>query len=180
MGRTHTVTRRVEFRDTDAAGIAHFSTFFTAFEAAEHDLLRSLGLSVKLAVEGGTVSFPRVSASCQYRRPLTFEQRYAIEVAVGRLGRSSVTYVGTFRELDAATGDILTDTPPIAEATVTAVCVRLDADGPMAAVELPTVVRTALAPYLISADTSDGAADDRTASQGDSGPTRWIGRLDNR
>jgi 4-hydroxybenzoyl-CoA thioesterase/acyl-CoA thioester hydrolase len=28
-------TRRVEFRDTDAAGIMHFSVFFTAMESAE-------------------------------------------------------------------------------------------------------------------------------------------------
>jgi 4-hydroxybenzoyl-CoA thioesterase/acyl-CoA thioester hydrolase len=38
--------RRVEFRDTDAAGIMHFSTFFNRMEEAEHELLRTLGTSV--------------------------------------------------------------------------------------------------------------------------------------
>ncbi len=63
-------TRRVEFRDTDAAGIVHFSAFFPMMEAAEHEMLRSLGLSVlpKDTGESGVpaVTWPRVSASCNY------------------------------------------------------------------------------------------------------------------
>ena len=39
-------TRRVEFADTDAAGIAHFSAFFAWMEETEHEFLRSRGLSV--------------------------------------------------------------------------------------------------------------------------------------
>ena len=30
-------TRRVEFRDTDMAGIMHFSAFFTVLESVEHE-----------------------------------------------------------------------------------------------------------------------------------------------
>ncbi|MCG8653286.1 MAG: hypothetical protein MI861_25835, partial [Pirellulales bacterium] len=40
---TFSTKRRVEFRDTDAAGIVHFSAFFPMMEAAEHEMLRSLG-----------------------------------------------------------------------------------------------------------------------------------------
>ena len=43
--------RRVEFRDTDAAGIMHFSTYFTYMEEVEHEFLRSLGTSVDLPLE---------------------------------------------------------------------------------------------------------------------------------
>ena len=39
-------SRRVEFRDTDAAGIMHFSTYFTYMEEAEHELFRRLGTTV--------------------------------------------------------------------------------------------------------------------------------------
>ena len=39
-------TRRVEFRDTDAAGIMHFASFFPLMESVEHEFLRHLGLSV--------------------------------------------------------------------------------------------------------------------------------------
>jgi len=174
MGRVHTVTRRVEFRDTDAAGIAHYSTFFTAFEAAEHDFLRSLGLSVKLTLEDGTYSFPRVQASCQYRRPLVFEQPYAIEVAVTRLGRSSVTYAGTFREVDPESGQP-SRAAPLAEASVTAVCVRLGEGGPLAAVELPGQFRRALAPYLVSTRGDDSALERRQPSPARRAPGKPAG-----
>src|SRR3984893_8862096 len=46
MSEPYRTTRRVEFRDTDAAGIAHFSAFFFYMESVEHEFLRSLGLSV--------------------------------------------------------------------------------------------------------------------------------------
>src|SRR5213078_989612 len=39
-------TRRVEFADTDMAGIVHFANFFRYMESAEHEFLRSHGLSV--------------------------------------------------------------------------------------------------------------------------------------
>jgi acyl-CoA thioesterase FadM len=41
-----TWNRRVEFAETDAAGIVHFSSFFLYMEQAEHALFRSLGLSI--------------------------------------------------------------------------------------------------------------------------------------
>ncbi len=45
------ITRRVEFGDTDMAGIMHFSNFFRFMEVAESDFLRSRGLNVSW-VEG--------------------------------------------------------------------------------------------------------------------------------
>ena len=62
MVATYKTTRRVEFRDTDAAGIMHFSAFFTRMEEAEHELIRHIGLSVFDRDEEGTISWPRVSA----------------------------------------------------------------------------------------------------------------------
>ena len=65
--------RRVEFRDTDAAGIMHFSAFFVYMEQAEHELLRSLGLSVVAHDDEGEISWPRISATCDFRNPARFE-----------------------------------------------------------------------------------------------------------
>ena len=39
-------TRRVEFSDTDMAGIVHYANFFRFMETAEHGFYRSLGFSV--------------------------------------------------------------------------------------------------------------------------------------
>jgi len=38
--------RRVEFSDTDTAGIMHYSNYFRFMETAEHGFFRSLGLSI--------------------------------------------------------------------------------------------------------------------------------------
>ena len=40
------VVRRVEFSDTDMAGIMHYSNFFRFMETAEHGFFRSLGFSI--------------------------------------------------------------------------------------------------------------------------------------
>ena len=86
------VSRIVEFGDTDMAGIVHFANFFRFFEAAEHAYLRACGLSVVTTWEGQKITFPRVSASCDYLRPARFEDELATEVRVERIGRSSITY----------------------------------------------------------------------------------------
>ena len=49
MTTPFTTTRRVEFGDTDMAGIMHFANFFRFMESAETSFLHSLGLSVSLA-----------------------------------------------------------------------------------------------------------------------------------
>lgn len=85
--------RRVEFRDTDAAGIVHFSAFFFWMESAEHELLRAADVCV-VDHESGPVeaSWPRVAASCDYTRAVRFGDEVDIAVSVDEIGRTSVTY----------------------------------------------------------------------------------------
>jgi len=111
--------RRVEFRDTDAAGIAHFSVFFNYMEEAEHELLRSIGSSVLLQDDAGTTSWPRVAVSCDYRGAVRFEDDLAIEVRVERLGEKSVTYAFRFHHQDR----------DVAEGRITAVYCRVGPAG---------------------------------------------------
>ncbi|HEX6961422.1 MAG TPA: thioesterase family protein [Lacipirellula sp.] len=85
-------SRLVEFHDTDMAGIMHFASFFVYMESAEHELLRSLGLSVHSRLEDEHISFPRVSASCDYVSPARCEEVLDIAVTVTRIGAKSVTY----------------------------------------------------------------------------------------
>jgi 4-hydroxybenzoyl-CoA thioesterase/acyl-CoA thioester hydrolase len=127
-------TRRVEFRDTDAAGIAHFSAFFVYMEQAEHELFRSLGTSVVTRDEEGEICWPRVRASCEYRNPAKFEDLLDVEVTVERLGRKSVTYAFRFTRdgLEIATGRVMT------------VCCRIRPGSPPAAIEIPSWLRERL------------------------------------
>ena len=86
MSEAFTTTRLVEFRDTDAAGIVHFATFFDWMEEVEHEFLRQLGLSVMMTDDNIRISFPRVHASCDYQSSLQFEDVVDIEMTVQQLG----------------------------------------------------------------------------------------------
>jgi acyl-CoA thioester hydrolase len=124
---TYQTTRRVEFRDTDAAGIMHFSAFFNYMEQVEHEFLRHLGLSVITRDEEGTISWPRVSASCDYRGAVQFEDILDVEVQVVRQGEKSVTYAFAFSH----------GKRPVAQGQLTTVCCRLDAKAPPRSIPIP-------------------------------------------
>ena len=62
-------------------------------ESAEHELLRTAGLQViERQPDGTEVSWPRVSASCDYVSALRFGEAFDITVSVAATGRSSITY----------------------------------------------------------------------------------------
>src|SRR5205809_824976 len=92
--------RRVEFCETDAAGIVHFSSFFTYMEQAEHELLRQCGTSVIVEQGGEKLSWPRVSVECEYTSAVKFEDVLEIATTIERIGRSSVTYAFRFTHGD--------------------------------------------------------------------------------
>jgi YbgC/YbaW family acyl-CoA thioester hydrolase len=128
--------RRVEFADTDMAGIVHFANFFRYMESAEVEFLRAHGLTVKLGTEFGLISFPRVAAACDYVKPARFEDVLEISVRLERLGRKSATYVFEFTK----------DGELIAHGKVTSVCCRLLPDQQIEPIEIPPQVRKALEP----------------------------------
>src|SRR5258706_13125550 len=111
MPSTHTITRRVEFSDTDLAGIMHFSNFFRFMESAEHDFYRRLGLKlVTRSTDGSSIGWPRVSATCDYKRPLRFEDEVDVTLKVAKKTDKAITYAFAFRKKgdleDAALGAV--------------------------------------------------------------------------
>lgn len=84
--------RRVEFSDTDMAGIVHFSSYYRYMEQTEHAFFRSLGLSIMETRPDGTViGWPRVSASCSFEAPARFEDELDVHLIVERKGVKSLT-----------------------------------------------------------------------------------------
>lgn len=124
--------RRVQFAETDLAGIVHFSWYFRYMEEAEHALWRSLGL--RIAPEGEPLGYPRVAAFCDFKAPLRFEDEFEVHVRVDAVGRRSLRYGFTLRRGD----DIL------ATGSMTSVCVEKRRGEPVKAVELPEAVVTRL------------------------------------
>ena len=127
-------TRRIEFGDTDMAGIVHFANFFRFMEAAECDFLRSRGLSVKMDWQGQAIGFPRVSASCDYVKPARFEEVLDVAVRIDRIGKKSVTYAFEFSR----GGEL------IANGKVTSVCCRALPDNRIEGIEIPAGYRARL------------------------------------
>jgi YbgC/YbaW family acyl-CoA thioester hydrolase len=127
-------TRRIEFADTDMAGIVHFANFFRFMEAAEVEFLRSRGLSVAMVLEGERVSFPRVSASCDYLRPVSFEDVLDVAVRLHKIGRKSVTYAFEFSK----GGEV------VARGQVSSVCCRIGTGLRLEAIEIPVSIREQL------------------------------------
>lgn len=125
--------RRVEFCETDLAGIVHFSNFFRYMEFAEQEFLRSRGLSVAWQQGEETFGFPRVSAQCDYLRPARFEDMLTIAVLIERIGEKSLTYSFEF-----SIGDDL-----IARGNVVCVCCRKSTKG-LESVSIPPALREKL------------------------------------
>ena len=90
--------RRVVFSETDMAGMCHFSILFRYMEDTEHAFLRSLGLSVHAVKPEGIVSFPRVSAQCDFQHPLRFEDEVEIHLRVTEKRVKSIVYDFTFHK----------------------------------------------------------------------------------
>jgi len=120
-------TRRVQWRDTDAAGIAHFSIFFRYMEEVEHDFLRSLGLSVHERGAVEQMSWPRVSVRCDYQSSVRFEDVMEIALSVERIGEKSVTYGQRFT----------CEGRDVASGSITAVCCKLVPGEPPRSMAIP-------------------------------------------
>ncbi|QQL44292.1 acyl-CoA thioesterase [Sulfuriroseicoccus oceanibius] len=92
MERAFRYPVRVEFADTDAAGVAHFSRLLTFIEAAEHAYLKSLGIGVFTDEAGVRSGWPRVDVNFQFRSPMRFGDEGEVAIWLEELGRKSVRY----------------------------------------------------------------------------------------
>ncbi len=135
-----TTRRRVEFRDTDAAGIVHFSAFFFWMESAEHELLRQVGVAVvDRGDDGVDASWPRVSVSCDYTSAIRFGDEVDIAVTIEAIGRTSVTYGFAFSQGERA----------VAKGRVVVVRCRLHPGRKPEAVPIPDPIISRLGAYHI-------------------------------
>ena len=132
-------TRRIEFAETDMAGIVHFANFFRMMESTEHEFFRSLGFSIHSHEDGATIGWPRVSATCDYSRPLRFEDEVEIHLIVAEVRSRSIRYQFIFRKA--------ADGIEVARGTIAAVCATVDkATGKLVAMPIPERIRAAITP----------------------------------
>ena len=127
------VIRRVEFSETDMAGIVHFSNFFRYMEMAEHAFYRSLGHSVIMDGFDPQLGFPRVHAECDYKKPLRFEDFVQVHLLVREKRSRVLSYFFRFSKVDESGAS----PQPVATGMLTVVCVAHYKDGKMEAVPIP-------------------------------------------
>src|SRR5437867_3262679 len=125
------VQRRVEFSDTDMAGIMHFANFFRFMETAEHGFYRSLGFSVMDPDFRPQVGWPRVHAECDYRKPLRFEDIVEIQLLVSEKKSKALSFQFHFRRVNGGAEE------EVARGALTIVCVSRATDGSMKATSIP-------------------------------------------
>lgn len=93
MANSITIRRRVQWIDTDAAGIWHHSVVVRWAEEAEAELHRSLGISEQTF--GAT---PRVRTEWNFGTSVRFDDPVDITLTISALGNSSVTYAIDIRK----------------------------------------------------------------------------------
>lgn len=121
-------TRRVEFCETDLAGIVHFSNFYRYMEQAEHDYFRSIDLkTMQKQPDGSIIGWPRVSATCTFEAPAYYEDQLEIRLSVSRKGVKSLTIEYEFWR----------DETRIARGRMKTVCCHFVHGQPMRSVEIP-------------------------------------------
>lgn len=119
---------RVQFVETDTAGIVHFSNYYRFMEETEREFFRTLGLSIMAPQPDGTViGWPRVRCSCSYESPAFYDDLLEIDLNITRRGVKSLSMEFHFRRGEAtiARGDLKT------------VCCRSVALGKLESIEIP-------------------------------------------
>ena len=142
MSEKFKTSRRVEFRDTDMAGIVHFSNFFLYMEQAEHEFLRGVGLGVIWEFGGQKISWPRVNAECDYRIAIRFDETIDILVSVRRIGSKSVTYGFEFFRGESC----------VADGSMTVVCCLMKHGISPETVSIPDEFVAAIKPFHVDSD----------------------------
>lgn len=120
--------RRVQFAETDLAGLVHFTHFFRYMEEAEHALWRAAGMSIGRAGEHS--GWPRLAATFDFKAPLHFEDEIEIAVRLAKTTQRTLQYEFTIRK-----GDVV-----VGWGTITTAHVSRTRGEPMKALDLPADV----------------------------------------
>ena len=93
MARTFMTERRIRFSHCDPAGIVYFVNFFDMISGAVEDWFRdAVGLPFNEMHIVRRIGFPIVNTGCEFFRPSHLGDMLALELAVAKLGRSSIEF----------------------------------------------------------------------------------------
>ena len=91
VGSTHYFALRVYIEDTDLGGVVYYANYLRFLERARSDLLRSLGIDQRGAIESGRGVYAVAELHIQYRRPAKLDDELVIASYVQEIrGATSV------------------------------------------------------------------------------------------
>ena len=136
MPYEHTSTRRIEFSETDMAGLVHFSNFFKYMETAERDFFEAAGVELIRTELGELVGWPRARAECKFSAPLRFGDTIDIHLAVKSVKDRAIDY--QFRIFRCNTDGSRTQA---GKGHMTTILAKLDKGGELQSTELSDDLR---------------------------------------
>ena len=88
---------RVRYSEVDFQGLVYFAHYATYCDVAIHEFFRALPYDYTAIRETTGTDFNIVRSVVEYRRPLRFDEAFEVEVALGRIGHTSLTFAPAIR-----------------------------------------------------------------------------------
>jgi 4-hydroxybenzoyl-CoA thioesterase len=93
MGKVFSTGRKIRFSHCDPAGIVYFANFFDMIGGLVEDWFGdAIGVSFNEMHIGQRVGFPIVNTGCEFFRPCHLGDQLVLELAIVKLGRSSIEF----------------------------------------------------------------------------------------
>jgi len=132
MAYEFTTTKKIEFSETDMAGLVHFSNYFRYMEVAERDFFDSLELNLIQSAPNDLVGYPRTRAECKFSAPLRFGDTVKIHLAIKAIKDRSIDYQFRLFKLDKKGEE-----SAVAKGHITTIYTELTEDGNLQSRPLP-------------------------------------------
>ena len=88
----------VRFGDADPAGLVYYPVIFHYYHVAMEEFFAArCGTSYARLMREGRIGFPTVNVRAEFFAPVLYGDELEVEVAVGRVGESSVTFAYSAR-----------------------------------------------------------------------------------
>ncbi|WP_041695787.1 acyl-CoA thioesterase [Alicyclobacillus acidocaldarius] len=94
---------RVQWGETDAAGIVFYPNYFRWFDTATHEYFRMIGLSIRELQKKGVIT-PILSASCEFENPLYYDDEIVITSEITEVRNKTIRIDHTVRRAGIVTG----------------------------------------------------------------------------
>lgn len=100
MDSNYKIERRVEFAETDMAGLMHFSNYFNYMEAAESAFFESIDEPLIKDITDSVYGWPIVSTSCDFSAPLKFGDLVEVLLVIEKILNKGLKYSFCFRKVE--------------------------------------------------------------------------------